>query len=122
MMESFLIVLNPGMPNMEQAGFRSGQGCLFQIYVLFLLIDYAKQHERNLMIGFMDYEKAFDYANRASIISELMANGCGKRFTCAIAKMWNSSTYIPVVDQNKLGEAWPTITIRPDFLPLVFSF
>ena len=92
------------VPNREQAGFRSGQVCLLQIFVVFLLIDYAKEKKRNLLIGFMDYAKAFDYANRAHIITDLMKNGCGKRFLQAITKMFNSTTYIPEVGRNKLGD------------------
>ena len=90
------------VPNREQAGFRSGQGCLLQIFVVFLLIDYAKEKKRNLLIGFMDYAKAFDYANRAHIITDLMKNGCGKRFLQAITKMFNSTTYIPQVSDMPL--------------------
>ena len=81
------------IPNREQAGFRPGQGCLFQIFILVLSIHHAKQNKLNLIIGFMDYEKAFDYANRAEIISKLIEKGCGKRFTEAVAKMYKSTSY-----------------------------
>ena len=69
------------VPNREQAGFRSGQGCLLQIFILVLSIHYAREKKLNLIIAFMDYEKAFDFANRAEIISKLIDKGCGKRFT-----------------------------------------
>ena len=51
----------------------------------------------------MDYEKAFDYANRCELISKLMNNGCGAQFTNAVAKMYASTSYIPYVN-NKLGD------------------
>ena len=51
----------------------------------------------------MDYEKAFDYANRSELISKLMNNGCGAQFTNAVAKMYASTSYIPYVN-NKLGD------------------
>ena len=51
----------------------------------------------------MDYEKAFDYANRALIILKLMEKGCGRVFTEAVAKMFRSTTYIPSYE-NKLCE------------------
>ena len=50
----------------------------------------------------MDFEKAFDSANRAEIISKLIEKGCGKLFTNAVAKMYNSTSYIPTVN-NKIG-------------------
>ena len=51
----------------------------------------------------MDYEKAFDYANRAYIILKLMSKGCGRVFTEAISKMFQATTYIPSYE-NKLCE------------------
>ena len=89
-------------PNLEQVGFRLGQGCLFQIFVLVLSIHHAKEKKLNLIIGFMHYEKAFDYANRAEIISKLIKKGCDKQFTNAAAKMFNSTAYMPTVN-NKIG-------------------
>ena len=43
----------------------------------------------------MDFEKAFDCANRAEIISKLIEKGCGKLFT-------SCTSYIPTVN-NKIG-------------------
>ena len=83
-------------PNREQAGFRPGQGCLFQIFIRVLSIHHAKEKTLNLIIGFMDFEKAFDSANRAEIVSKLIEKGCGKLFTNAVAKMYNSTSYMLV--------------------------
>ena len=90
-------------PNREEAGFRDGQGCAFQIFILVLLISYEKEKKKDLMVGFMDYEKAFDYAYRSNIILDLMKKDCGKKFTTAIAKIYNSTAYIPEVGRNRLG-------------------
>ena len=90
-------------PNKEQAGFRSGQGCLLQLFVVILLFHYAMENNLNLIVLFMDYEKAFDYANRYELIQKLMAKRCGAQFTKAVAKMYKSTTYIPYVN-NKVGE------------------
>ena len=56
----------------------------------------------NLLILFMDYEKAFDYANRAKIVSKLIEKGCGAQFTKAVAKMYDSTSYLPMIN-NKIG-------------------
>ena len=95
------------VPNREQAGFRRGQGCLLQLFIVILLIDYSKDKKRDFFIGYLDYEKAFDYANRARIVTKLIEKGCGSLFTNAIAKMYESTTYIPVTN-NKLCEEIPT--------------
>ena len=90
-------------PNREQSGFRPKHGCLLPLFTIFLLIHYSRQEGRDLCIGFMDYEKAFDYANRAAIVLKLIEKGCGRIFTEAVAKMFKSTTYIPSYD-NKLCE------------------
>ena len=54
--------------NYEQAGFRSGQGCCNQSFVLMKLIAHAKETKKNVYVCFLDYEKAFDYANRTAIL------------------------------------------------------
>ena len=92
------------IPNREQAGFRSGQGCLLQLFIVMLLIHYTKIMGKEFFIAFLDYEKAFDYANRAIIINKLMINGCGSKFINAIAKMYRSTTYIPMSNNKLLNE------------------
>ena len=59
-------------PNYEQAGFRPRQGCLLQIFMMFVLICYSKEYNKDLYMGLMDYTKAFDYTNRAKLVSNLM--------------------------------------------------
>ena len=90
-------------PNREQAGFVSRQGCSLPLFSIFLLLHYANENNHELCIGFLDYEKAFDYANRAKIVLKLMDKGCGRVFTEAITKMFHSTTYIPSTN-NKLCE------------------
>ena len=63
--------------------------------MLMLLIDYADEKKKNLFIGFLDYEKAFDYVNRAGIVSKLMQDGCESTYTKAIAGMFETSIYYP---------------------------
>ena len=79
------------MPNYEQAGFRPKQGCLLPIFTLVVLIIFCKEHGKNLFVGFLDYAKAFDYANRAQLIRDLMDKGCGKAFLRAVYNMYLES-------------------------------
>ena len=90
-------------PNREQAGFRNGQGCSLQLFSVILLIHYSKKEKKNFIVGFLDYEKAFDYANRANLVSKLIDKGCGQMFTKAVAKMYMSTTYVHATN-NKLCE------------------
>ena len=95
------------VPNKEQAS-KPKQGCPLQIFMLFLLIDYSAENEKNLFVGFLDYEKAFDYVNRAGIISQLMKDGCGGAYTKAVAGMFSTSTYYPKSNKNRLSEGIST--------------
>ena len=77
------------VPNKEHAGFRAGQGGFFQIVIVVLLIHHIKENNLNLIIGFLDYEKAFAYTNRECIIKKFITRGCDSRFTKAVANMYN---------------------------------
>ena len=91
-------------PNYEQAGFRSGQGCALQYFLLILLISYARENKNTLYACFLDFEKAFDFANRPSILQQLMEHGCGKYLTAALAKTLGKTTYHPKINSQRLGE------------------
>ena len=90
-------------PNKEQSGFRKGQGCILQLFYEALLIEMAKQLKKYLYLLLIGYEKAFDYANRSTLIRDMMKHGVGKRFTAAIASMYTEIGYIPKVDDNLLS-------------------
>ena len=111
-------------PNREQAGFCAGRGCPFPLFSIFLLLHYSIQNNKEFCIGFMDYEKAFDFANRAKIVTKLMEKGCGKTFTEAITKMFHSTTYIPSTN-NKLCEEIKTaygVAQGRNSSPNIYSF
>ena len=91
-------------PNKEQAGFRELQGCLLQIFLIFLLMELAKATHNELFIAFMDYEKAFDFMNRAKLIQKMTAQNIGKRFAEAIAQMYSYTAYVPKESNTTLGE------------------
>ena len=112
------------VPNREQAGFCTGQGCPLPLFSIFLLLHYAVQNNTDFCIGFMDYEKAFDYANRAKIVTKLMDKGCGRVFTDAITKMFHSTTYVPCTN-NKLCEEITTsygVAQGRNSSPNIYSF
>ena len=90
-------------PNMEQAGFRILQGCLLQIFMIYLLIELAKSTKNDLFIAFMDYEKAFDFMNRSILIKKMIERNIGKRYVEAIAQMYSYTAYVPKESNTTLG-------------------
>ena len=91
-------------PNPQQAGFRKSQGCLVQIFALFLLLDLSKYLGREIFIGLLDYEKAFDFMNRATILKMMMEDNMGRIFTKNFARSYYKTSYIPKFAGNSLGD------------------
>ena len=95
-------------PNPEQSGFRAKQGCLLPLFNLMLLISFCKEVGRSLFVGFLDFEKAFDFVNRAILLCDLMKFGCGKRYLRALMKMYTETLYAPKVKEGQLGKSIST--------------
>ena len=93
------------MVNPEQAGFRKSQGCIIQIFAIYLLNQLAKSLNESLFIGFIDYEKAFDFTNRCEIIKDLMKKQAGSSFTKAISEMYHCTYYVPKISKLTTGDA-----------------
>ena len=93
------------VPNPEQPGFRPKQGCLLPLFSLVILIVFCKEHRRNLFVGLLDFEKVFDYVNRAKLLHDLMTTGCGKSYVRAPSKIYVESFYAPKIDSNQLGDS-----------------
>ena len=96
------------VPNKEQAAYTSGQGCPLQVFSVYLLMELAKAKGKQLFIGYMDYEKAFDFLNRKLLIEKLQSRGAGSRFTSAVFRMYTNTSYRPKISESMLGEAIPT--------------
>ena len=94
-------------PNPEQAA-KKGQGCIFQIFALLLLIDFSKNSDKSLFIGLLDFEKAYDFLNRAILMSDLMEKGIGRKLLHALYTMYSNTSYTPKITNNLVGD--PIIT------------
>jgi len=57
----------------EQCGFRKGRSCTDAIFTVQQIIEKRKEHNLPLFILFIDYEKAYDNANREKLW-EMMHN------------------------------------------------
>ena len=91
-------------PNREQSGFREHQGCDFQWFFVVLLLETSREEQKELYLLLVDYEKAFDFANRATIVKDMMKHNMGNTFVRAVADMYEESHYIPRIDHSMLGE------------------
>ena len=92
------------IPNKEQSGNRKLQGPILQLLYAALLLELANFLQKDLYFLLIDYEKAFDYANRAVLITDMMDEGIGDTFVRAVAAMYEESIYVPKVAGNMLGD------------------
>ena len=95
-------------PNPEQAGFRRQQGCIVQIFALLLTLAMAKSLQKSLFIGLLDFEKAFDYMNRPTLMKDLMKKGIGDMCLKSLNNMYNEVNYSPKISNKMVGEAITT--------------
>ena len=59
--------------------------------------------QKKRFIGLLDFEKAFDYTNRATLITDLLRHGIGHRMAKAIASMYSKTSYTPTVSNSSIG-------------------
>ena len=95
-------------PNKEQAGFREQQGCLLQILALLMLIDLSKRQKKDMLLGVIDYEKAFDFANRYTLCKDMMEKRFGKRFITNFMNSYSSTSYIVKASSTERGDTIKT--------------
>ena len=96
------------IPNREQAGFRPEQGCLLQILALLMLIDISRREKKDMMIGVIDYEKAFDFTNRFLLCHDLMDKKFGKRFVQNFMNSYESTRYVVKASSTERGPSIDT--------------
>ena len=96
------------LPNKEQAGFREEQGCLLQILSLLMLIDLSKRLNKDMLIGVIDYEKAFDFTNRYRLCEDMMKYHFGKRFLMNYMNSYESTSYVVKESVNERGDSIKT--------------
>ena len=68
-------------------------------------MEYLKSIGKSLYIGFLDYEKAFDFISRGKLIEHLKEKGAGSKFVRAVASMYEETSYVPKL-KNRIGANW----------------
>ena len=92
-------ILNP-----EQFGFRPNFRTTDSLFILQqLLHKYTKQH-KELYVGFIDYEKAFDSVWQSGMIYKLCKYGVKGKFLKVIKSMYSSIKSCVQINQNTITE------------------
>ena len=84
----------------EQCGFRKGRGCFNQVFPLRLIIEKSLRCQTPLVLSFIDYEQAFDSADRRALANFLSLYGIPDKYIkviCAIYK--NNSAAVKVANE-----------------------
>ena len=72
----------------EQAGFRQGYSTIDHIFTLHAIIDMYLSKNKKLFCAFIDYRKAFDFVDRCSLWSKLIAVGINVKLLSVIRNLY----------------------------------
>jgi hypothetical protein len=75
----------------EQCAFRSGRGCIDQIFTLKQMSEKMKGKKKKLYLAFMDLQQAYDRVNREALWQVLMIYGVGGRLLNGIKSLYGDS-------------------------------
>ena len=80
-----------GMLGDEQAGFRAGYSTIDHVFVLHCLIDLYLSQRKRLYCAFVDYKKAFDLVDRASLWSKLISSNINGKIMRVIYNLYDNA-------------------------------
>ena len=72
----------------DQAEFRKGQGTRDQIATLFWITEKAREFQKNIYFGFIDYAKAFDCVDHNKLWKILQGMGIPDHLTCLLRNLY----------------------------------
>eukprot|EP00973_Karenia_brevis_P078860 10944375-Karenia_brevis.AAC.1 len=78
--------------SVDQAGFRSGFSCDDHLQTVVLLIEACTEYQVDLWICAVDYCKAFDTVEHASIWAALKNQGVDERYINLLATLYEGQT------------------------------
>ncbi|XP_063904726.1 uncharacterized protein LOC135123778 [Zophobas morio] len=76
----------------EQAGFRRGRSCIDQIATMRMIIEETIERNANLILVFVDFEKAFDRIKRGTMWKILKQKGISEKMISLIKMMYRNAT------------------------------
>ena len=71
-----------------QAGFRKGRGIREQIAIIPLIIEKARELQKNIYVCFTDHAKAFDCVNHNKLWTILKETGIPDHLTCLLRNLY----------------------------------
>ena len=89
---------------MHQAGFRETQGCTLQMFAFHLLLDMNQKVYKTLYICLLNYEKAYNFTNRARMAKQLMQNNIGDKYLQNFKNMYTAISCIPRISNDEIGK------------------
>merc|ERR1712002_424994 len=84
-------VLTKGMIGDEQCGFRSGRGCMDQVFVMKKMSEKFCGKNKSLYVAYMDLEKAYDRIDRDAMWRVLSMYGINGKLLAAVQSMYERS-------------------------------
>ena len=88
----------------EQAGFRANEGCSDHIFTLRNIIEQCIEWQHNIVINFVDFEKAFDSLDRDSMWEIMRSYGIPEKIINMIKLFYNN--YRCCVLHNGTQSTW----------------
>ena len=79
---------NNGILSETQLGFRRGRGTVDCLYILNGLVQLMLSKGKKLYCCFVDYEKAFDYIDRAALWSKLLKSNTSSKMIRLLKNMY----------------------------------
>ena len=107
----------------EQAGFRPEFSTMDHIFTLHAIIEYYKSKKGRLYSAFIDYSKAFDLIDRASLWSKLLDYGVNGRIFDIIYNMYNKAKSCVQSNDNISNFFSCNLGVRPgeNLSPILFA-
>jgi hypothetical protein len=75
----------------EQAGFRSGRGCIDQLFTLRLILEHRRTYFRPTIVVFLDIKAAFDAVDRNALWHCLLRNGVPTKFVNILKALYTNT-------------------------------
>ena len=106
-----------------QAGFRKGYSTTDQIFTLKCIVELFLCQGRRLFCTFVDYSKAFDSINRATLWKKLISCGISGKVLCVILNMYKSiKSYVMANGmQSEFFESHVGLRQGENLSPLLFA-
>ena len=89
----------------EQAGFRKNRSCTDQIAALRIIIEQSHEWKSPLIINFIDYKKAFDSIDRATLWKIMRHYGIPQHLVTLVEKVYDGTT-CRILNEGQLTDSF----------------